>query len=260
MSTHRIIFGDCREVLPELPEESVDLVVTSPPYAQGKEYEQGLDYDGLWALMEGVAPRLLRVTRKGGFAFVNFGDTTKYPRSMCELYTNVFREAGWGRVHSRRVWKKSFARIAQHNAAIYTSVMTMPFAEYELIWTWRRPGGSKEAIRARQLHIRAVWDTTNDRDHGRDLHPAGFPICLPEKAIKVWSDEGALVLDPFMGGASTVMAARALGRNSIGIELHRDYEEVIRERLGHGQPQLPGVDADEVTFEHHESAKRLPCT
>ena len=91
----RIEQGDALSVLAGMDADSIDLIITSPPYAQGLEYEEGLDWRGLYDLMSGVAKAALPAVKPSGFFFVNFGETTKYPRTMAELYNRAFAGAGW---------------------------------------------------------------------------------------------------------------------------------------------------------------------
>jgi len=235
MSEWRVEEGDCRELLPRLEAESVSLFCTSAPYAQGKDYEQGLDWDGLRDLMADVAAAALPACKPSGFFFVNFGETTKYERTMAELYNVVFREAGWI-MHSRRVWAKFYP------SCKITGAMqghTIPAAEWEYLWTFRKPPNSKEKPRDTVLSFRGIWSCGSQRNLvTRNQHPAAFPPELAEKAIRVWSDRGDLVCDPFCGSGSTGVAARRLGRRFVGFEQLADYAELARGLIGCAQPGL----------------------
>lgn len=234
MTDWQVVCGDCREVLREMDSGSVQLVVTSPPYAQGLEYEQGLDWHGLRELMAGVAEVSLDVVKPGGFCFVNFGETTKYPQTMAELYNGVFREAGWV-MHSRRIWHKSFAQ-CRLTGAMITS--TIPAAEWEYLWTFRKPPTTAETHRDKSLSLRGVWTTDEQIGINRGEHPAAFPPELAAKAIRVWSDPGDLVCDPFCGSGSTGIAAIREGRSFVGIELSEEYCALSRRRIGSAQAPL----------------------
>ncbi len=227
-----VLQGDCLELLRSLEPESVQLFCTSPPYAQGKEYETGLDYDGLWNLMAGVAEAALPICKPSGFFFVNFGETTKYPRCMAELYTTVFTEAGW-LMHSRRVWLKAAGRVGY---GPLQQTRSIPIAEFEHIWTFRKPPNPCEPSRDR-LRYRGVWGPFDDAANLSD-HPCEFPVSLPAAAIRVWTDPGDLVVDPFCGSGSTGVAAIQEGRDFIGLELDPGYCEMARRRLETTTPPL----------------------
>lgn len=264
---HTVYIGDAIQVLEDLRGVEVrpHLVVTSPPYAQGKEYERGMDYTGLWWLMRrigGLCWEVCRPARRLPFFVVNFGETTKYDkdvnrqapdgstdRTMGHLFTVTMKQAGW-RIHSRRVWRKKFERL---QAAAYNHMMTIPLAEYENIWTWRRAVGDREGAPESNEHLRAVWDTSGlDEFAGKEAYPAPFPLEIPSRAIRIWSREGDTVLDPFLGSGTTCLAAGGLGRNSIGIELFRDYRALIEKKLA----VLQGM-GHEVEIIEHESARSL---
>ena len=228
MTQYEVLQGDCLTRLRELPPEVIHLYATSPPYAQGKSYETGLDWDGLRELMAGVAEAALPAAVPGGFFFVNFGETTMYPRTMAELYNEVFREAGWV-MHSRRIWLKQFAQ-CRLTGAMQTH--TIPAAEWEYLWTFRKPPNDNEVHRDKTLSLRGVWTTREPNGVSRDEHPAVYPPELPEKAIRAWSDPGDLVCDPFCGSGSTGVAAVRTGRRFIGFEREPQWCELSRRRIG----------------------------
>lgn len=248
MKTQHIVYiGDAAQTLKEqgdfLREHcSPQLIMTSPPYAQGKEYEQGLDYDRLWRLVGRTARAVAEVSRPGAFFCVNFGETTKYDkqgkleapdgsidRTISHLYTVAMKRAGW-RIHSRRVWKKCFPRI---RAAPYNHTMRIPVAEFENVWTWRLPGGDRETKPENHEHMRAVWDT-GDKWHehaGKGEYPTPYPLILPRLAIRIWARPGDWVLDPFAGSCTTALAAGLDGCNSVSFELFKDYRPVLEKKL-----------------------------
>lgn len=227
---------DCRAgMAAHLDPESVALFCTSPPYAQGKEYEQGLDWHGLRELMGGVAHAALPACKPGGYFFANFGETTAYPHTMAELYNDAFTDAGW-LMHSRRIWHKEFAKCRLTGALIYS---TLPCAEWEYLWTFRKPPNDKEVIRDRKLSLRGVWKLGSANNLvSRLRHPAAYPVELPERAISLWTDPGDLVCDPFTGSGTTGVACLHLGRRFVGFELREDYASLARQTIGAGQPAL----------------------
>ena len=222
-----LVVCDCRDGIAKLEDESAQLFCTSPPYAQGLEYELGLDYDGLWSLVSDVAVASLPKCKPSGFFFVNFGETTKYDRTMGELYNRVFRDAGWI-MHSRRMWKKKFASCSLTGAM---TARTIPAAEFECIWTFRKPPNSKEVHRDKKLSLRGVWDTSDDEKTGVKGHPAAFPVGIPSRAIRVWTDPGDLVVDPFAGTCTTGVACLQLDREFIGFEMDEKYAVIGKQRL-----------------------------
>jgi len=209
----------------------VQLFCTSPPYAQGKEYEVGLDYEGLWALMAGVAEAALPICKPSGFFFVNFGETTKYPRCMAELYMTVFTDAGW-KMHSRRIWHKHFSACG---FPVTCNLYTIPVAEWECIWTFRKPPNTRENIRDKASY-HGIWGPyPGTLSSG---HPCEYPVALASSAIRVWTDPGDLVCDPFAGSGTTGVACVNLGRRFVGIEVDPAYCAMARERITQAQSPL----------------------
>lgn len=271
MSTQHVVYiGDVCEVLKKYGPHiralcAPHLIMTSPPYAQGKEYERGLTYDGLWALMAATAQVCHEVARPGGFFCINFGETTKYDKfppsrqapdescdfTMSHLFTVTMKQAGW-RIHSRRVWKKCFPRI---RAAAYNHTMTIPVAEFENVWTWRKPGGDRERRPENHDHMRAVWDSSEawEEKAGTEKYPTPYPLIIPRTAIQIWTRPGEWVLDPFAGSGTTSLAAGLAGRNSISVELFKDYVPILREKLA----KLRAC-GHKVFFNEQPSALELP--
>ncbi len=224
---HSLINDSCINTLQMFEKDTIDMFCTSPPYAQGLEYEQGLDWDGLYQLMLEVSKLAFEVTKPGGWFFVNFGETTKYEKTMAELYNKVFRDNGWV-MHSRRIWAKSFAQCSLTGAM---TAHTIPAAEWENIWTFRKPPNSKECHRDKALSLRGIWTIDEPCVVSRAEHPATFPVELPQKAIKVWTDEDAIVCDPFMGSGSTLVACERENRRGIGIEIDEGYYKLAIQRV-----------------------------
>lgn len=227
----RIYCGDCLEMLPQLEAagERFDFGVTSPPYAQGLEYEVGLDWNGLRVLIGQLAQVAIGAFHPSAFFMVNFGETTKYERTMAELHNEAWREAGW-LMHSRRIWKKPFAMTKFSAAGIN---FTIPVAEWEYIWTFRNPPNVREVFRDRRLTTHAVWEPTKAEYETAvcENHCAAFPSYVPSWGMKAWTDEGETVLDPFLGSGTTLVAAYRLGRHATGIEISEEYCELAARRL-----------------------------
>lgn len=226
-----IYHGDNTEVMWDIDTDSIDFCVTSPPYAQGLEYEQGLDWDGLWDLIDETSSTLYECMKPSAFCMVNFGETTKYERTMAELYNGAFIGNNWI-MHSRRIWHKPFALCGFSPAGINN---TVPIGEWENIWTFRKPPNEKEKFRCRELTTHGVWQPT-DAENANDnntlsRHVAAFPCYVPTWGLKCWSDPSDVVLDPFMGSGTTLAACYRMERHGIGIEINEQYCEIAAKRL-----------------------------
>lgn len=246
---HRLYQGDCLRVLPLIPDDSVQLVVTSPPYAFDKEYEEGENYEALQELISNVAPLLLRVVKPSGFCFINFTATTRWDLLPEQMYASCFRDAGW-LLHSRRIWQKPLMKVSWGPSGINLSI---PCAEFENLFTFRRPPSKKEVF-DRSLSVHGVWNTEkiigrfgNGNILSRDDHPAQFPVELPILAIRLWSKPGDIVLDPFGGLFTTVCAAHHEGRVGIGIERDAGYFARGTRRVKDWVSQQTMFDAGDVS-------------
>jgi adenine-specific DNA-methyltransferase len=204
---NQIINGDCLEVLKHLDSDSVDLIVTDPPYLAGFRDRDGRtlknDGDGTW-----LAPAFAEIYRvlKSHRFMVSF-----YGWHKADLFFAAWRAAGFYPA-AHLVWPKRYAsavRIVryQHEQA-YVLAKGNPARPYQPI---------PDVL---------PWNYTGNR-----LHPTQKPIEALLPLIKAFSRPGNTVLDPFCGSGTTCVAARMLGRQYIGIELDPTYAEVAQKRL-----------------------------
>jgi len=218
---NKIIQGDCLEIMKELPDKSVDLIVTDPPY--GVEYEGGHFHSGKVSIKrkreklenddrnvyQYILPELYRVLKEGsGGAYVFYAagyEPFVFPPNPFEKYQVL-------------IWHKSNATFGALNARYKYNYE--PF-----LWLQKPPskwrGGSKE---------KSLW--TMRREPQNIFHPTQKPKELIMKMILNSSDEGDIILDPFLGSGTTAVAAQQLKRNFIGIEISEKYCEIARQRLG----------------------------
>jgi site-specific DNA-methyltransferase (adenine-specific) len=255
MSEHRIIFGDSRE-MPEIEDESVHLVVTSPPYWCIKDYvhpgQIGYDqsYEDYLADLGKVLSECHRVLHPGCRAAINIGDqylrATEHGRYHLQPIPadiiGIGRDIGFDFM-GNIIWKKiSTTRTTgggQWMGSIYYPRDGHITYEHEYIILLRKKGDwprpSKEekeksrlTKKERSEWFRGVWEIFPERQNG---HCAMFPLEVPLRLIKMYSFHGETVLDPFLGSGTTALAAERAGRNSIGYEINEDFEQLIREKL-----------------------------
>jgi DNA modification methylase len=245
-----LIHGDCREELAKLDFESVELIVTSPPYQVGKSYEKGVKNAEFIDTMQAVFKGANRVLRGGGYAVFNFGDSFNsgnrfYQAEVPSVFPMTTWYWDWGRevgfdLQATRIWRKKFAKMAipfvcnSHPRNIF---------DYEHIWTFRKPGGSREQVHERKLSQRGVLGEDWGSPARLHQHCAAFPIELPQWAIQVYSRPGDTVLDPFMGSGTTGLAAMGLGRKFIGIERDLHFYELSKQRIEDGKCLLSGHES-----------------
>jgi site-specific DNA-methyltransferase (adenine-specific) len=233
----RLLRGDAVRLVETVGEAGVDLVITSPPYSLGVDYGRSgyaddmpyaeyLDWVANWA------SGLLHVCARGGRVCVNIPlDSNKGgKRAIYADYLRIFQEVGW-EYQTSIVWNES--NISRRTAWGSWLSPSAPFvtAPVEMIavfykGAFRRPptGGRRGDITREEFlaWTLGLWNFAgaNPRRVG---HPAPFPEELPRRLIKLYSYPGDLVLDPFVGSGTTLVAARKLARRSLGVEINPLY-------------------------------------
>lgn len=258
MSTiHKIIFANCME-MPEIGNSSVHLIVTSPPY-----FNAPFDYDGLFSnydqylgVLNRFAEESFRVLLEGRIIALNIDDMLvdgkKYP--IVADATKIFQAAGF-RYRDRIIWKKpdGYLRISKRSGVLLQNPFPMYFYPDNLLESILIFQKGKFDYRSITNEVRqkskvdtkefqeknwhkTLWEMTNVLP-GASLEKdiAAFPEELPYRIIKLFSYMGETVLDPFLGSGTTMKVARALNRNSIGIEIIRDLEKIILAKTGFGE-------------------------
>lgn len=206
----RLLYGDCRSILPELPDGCVDFVLTDPPYLVGYRDRQGRtvqgDIDDSWLLP--AFAEIHRTMKQNSFCLSFYGWT------RADKFIETWRLAGF-RLVGHIVFVKS-----------YTSGTGFVHRRHEQAMLLAK--GNPAAPR-QPLPDVLPWG----RYTGNKLHPTQKPVDLLRQLIRTFSKPGDLVLDPFSGSGSTAMAAKLEGRRMIGIEKDLKIHHVAKERLGY---------------------------
>lgn len=236
LELNRIYQMDCIDGMNLLPDNSIDLVVTSPPYFVKKSYEIDWTWEKFDDLMKNVFIQIERILKPGGYFVINFGDNgfgrdnlkteciSTYP--MTHYYWEIKRSL---ELQATRIWRKQFAKVPFNGQARYAP---RNLFDYEYIWTFRkRDGTGKEKVRNIKLSCRGVLGEDWKSKANLKTHCAAFPVELPMWAIEVYSDKNAIVLDPFMGSGTTAVAALRTNRNFIGFEIEPEYVKVANKRI-----------------------------
>lgn len=258
---HRIILGDSRD-MDAVPDESVHLVVTSPPYWTLKEYpsRQGQlgavdDFDDFLEELDKVWRHVLRVLVPGGRLVIVVGDVCLPRRSfgrhlVFPLHAAIqehCRKLGFDNLAPIIWYKIANAQFEVENGSRFLGKPYEPNAiiknDIEYILFQRKPGGYRQpSLAARALSIipeelhrewfQQVWSLTGASTRE---HPAPYPLALAERLVRMFSFVGDTVLDPFVGTGTTCVAASKWGRNSIGFEIEPAYVKLAQERLQKAQ-------------------------
>ncbi len=269
MTHHKLIIGNCMS-MQEIPDESVHLMLTSPPYFNAPFDYKGLfkNYDQYLGVLNRVAREVFRVLQNGRIAVLNIDDMLvdgeKFP--IVADATKIFQNAGF-RYRDRIIWKKpdGYLRISRRSGVLLQNPYPMYFYPDNLLESiiifqkgkFDYRSIPKEVREVSKIDIKefsdnkwymTLWDMVNVLP-GSPLEKeiAAFPEELPYRIIKLFSYKGETVLDPFVGSGTTMKVARQLGRNSIGIEIKKSLIPIIKKKLGfEGQLNL---DNQDDTFE-----------
>ena len=253
--------GDCLERMKEIPDGSVDLTVTSPPYDNLRTYNGNNEQWGERVWRE-VIHSLHRVTADGGVVVWVVGDATIKGSETGTSFKQALHaiECGFN-LHDTMIWNKGCFSAVGSLATRYA-----PVFEYMFVWskgkpksfnpikdkpnkhagqtitgTVREADGSVRKMTGNGVKAIAeygqrfnVWEVGPQRQLGAKAHPAPFPLPLAQDHILSWSNEGDTVLDPFMGSGTTGVACANTGRSFIGIELDETYFSIAQGRIeGH---------------------------
>jgi DNA modification methylase len=261
-----IMQGDCRAVLPTLPDESIDLIVTSPPYADNrKKTYGGIHPDDYVAWFLPISQELKRVLKPQGTFILNIkekvveGERHTYVLEMILalrqqgwLWTEEFI---WHKKNSypgkwpnrfRDAWERCLQFNKQRHFSMYQDTVMVPMGDWaksrlrNLSQTDQQRDESKVGSGfgkrvANWVGRDKVYPTNVlhlATESGNRNHSAAFPLDLPLWFIKLFTQEGDVVLDPFSGAGTTALAAQGLGRSYVGIEIMPEYVALARQSLG----------------------------
>ena len=253
MTNVNLMLGDCLERMSEIPDGSVDLVVTSPPYDNLR------DYHGYSFEFEKIAKELNRIIKDGGVIVWVVGDATVKGSESGTSFRQAlyFKDVCGLNLHDTMIWNKGcFSAVG----ALQTRYA--PVFEYMFIFSkgkigtfnpikdkpnkWagdtrkhlmnRHSDGNTKPSKGYTLSEFGqrynIWDIFPHRQKGPNKHPAPFPMQLATDHIVSWSNPNDIVLDPFLGSGTTGVAALELDRRFIGIEISEIYFEIAKNRIG----------------------------
>jgi DNA modification methylase len=268
MAKVQLFCGDCVEVMREMESESIDLVVTSPPYDDLRIY-QGFKFD-----FQATALELARVLKRGGVIVWVVNDQTKNGSESLTSFKQAifFVEQCRLKLHDTMIWEKSGSlplthdRYEQHFEYMFIFSKQKPktfnpLMEQSLYVDQKRKicvhsasanedsacklsgKAGKEYTTKSEKMRRNIWKYSvgykqSSKDDIAFQHPAIFPEQLVADHITSWSNEGDTVLDPFAGSGTTLKVSQQLGRNAIGIEISPQYCDLIRQRLAESEDLL----------------------
>jgi len=239
--------GDSRR-MPEIADETIDFVVTSPPYWDIKNYRAegqmglGQSYEEYWQELCKVLSECRRVLKPGRFLAmiigtrISNGELKHIPADlinrMPDLGFTLRKEIMWVKPKGTQgLWQRGTTQFLKEKP--FAGMLNINI-QHEFILLFSRPG-EFEAVEKERLSddfIKevswSVWQLPVSQIKG---HPAPFPNVIPERLIKLYSNAGEIILDPFIGSGTTAVAARKLKRRCVGYEISSDYCELSKKRI-----------------------------
>lgn len=245
---------DCLKVLSNISNKSIDLIITSPPYDNIRDYNNSSTWN--FDVFKNIANELQRSLKDGGIivwivndATINGSETgTSFKQAL------YFKSIGLN-IHDTMIWQKeSFTAVGSlktRYAPVFEYMFILSngkpktfnplkdrknkYAGHKVHGTIRKKNGQTKSVSnnniIKEYGIRFnIWNITPNKNN-KTGHPAVFPINLVQDHIKTWSNENDLILDCFMGSGTTGIACKNLNRNFIGIEIDKEYFNIAKKRI-----------------------------
>ena len=252
----KLVLGDCLEKMKEISNNSIDLVITSPPYNANKEFEQWGSLTEYCNFLDNFFNKLFPKIKEGGRICWQAAFTIAKPRHspIFEAYQSALKNnflyrdfviwfpqttlterkqgagnTGWGS------WKSPSNPTIR---GMFQGLIVFDKTEHR-----NKPLERKTDLEPKEFMnlTRSLWFIPQDKEnrgkYSTRLHSSPFPINLAENCMKLFSYKNDIVLDPFMGSGSTGIAAQKLQRKFIGIEIDSEYFEIAKKRIGEWENQ-----------------------
>ena len=228
------------ESMDELPDDSIHLMITSPPYNVGKEYDNDLTLDEYLELLTDVFRQSYRKLVTGGRACINIANIGRKPYiPLHAMVIEIMFDLGF-LMRGEIIWDKSASAGGSCAWGSWMSASNPVLRDYhEYILVFSKESYSKDKMQTKKDTIakedfiewtRSVW-TFPAVNAKRIGHPAPFPIELPHRLINLYSYENDIVLDPFCGSGTTCIAAAQNNRYYIGYDISEEYIDLAKKRI-----------------------------
>lgn len=247
---NKVILGSA-ENMSELPNNSIHLMITSPPYNVSKEYDNDLSLKEYLQMLENSLAETFRVLVNGGRACINVANLGRKPYiPLSDYLSKIMIDIGF-KMRGEIIWNKAGSASPSTAWGSWLSAanpILRDVHEYILVFSkgdYNRIGkGRKSTINKEQFMewTKSIW-TMNAESARRIGHPAPFPEELPNRLIQLYSFEGDIILDPFMGSGTTGLSAFKNNRRFVGYEISSDYIRLSEDRL------KPFMDQCKISFE-----------
>lgn len=247
----RILLQDSRDV-GNIPDSCLHLMVTSPPYNVGKEYDEDLSLDDYFRVLRSVFAETYRVLVNGGRACVNIANVGRKPYIPYHKFVmDAMFDAGF-LMRGEVIWDKGAGAGVSTAWGSWRSASNPTLRdihEYILVFSkgkMNRNGRGRESTITRDeflLFTKSIWSFPPESAN-KVRHPAPFPKELPHRCIQLYTFRGDVVFDPFCGVGSTAVAAADLGRHFVCLDNNPEYVRRARKRIEEHLSRIRGVGGD----------------
>ena len=234
-----IIHASC-EQMADLPDSSVHLMVTSPPYNVGKDYDEDLSLEEYLAFLKRVWAETWRVLVPGGRTCINVANLGRKPYiPLHAMLIADMLDLGF-LMRGEIIWDKAASASASTAWGSWQSAANPTLRDtHEYILVFSKGSFRREKVEGRESTIskeefleftKSVW--TFAAESARKIgHPAPFPVELPYRLIQLYTFSGEVVLDPFMGSGQSALAALKTNRHFVGYEVNEEYLKLAEKRI-----------------------------
>jgi|AntAceMinimDraft_17_1070374.scaffolds.fasta_scaffold00593_11 site-specific DNA-methyltransferase (adenine-specific) len=253
---NEIYCGDCVELMKSIPSNSIDIIVTSPPYDKIRDYKGNLDFD-----LHKTGDEIYRVLKSGGIAVMviqdqthNFGKSLTSFKTIIDWCDNIgfklFETVIYRKYGSEGAWWTKRFRVDHEYMPIFLKgerpnyfnkePLKVPSKHGGKVMTGsgaRKTNGETQKTVTRPINLTkcrgTIWDylMAGDKNPLKRKHPAVFPDKIPFDFIQCFCPQNGIVLDPFAGSGSTLVMAKKLNRKFIGFDIEAEYCTLAKERL-----------------------------
>lgn len=246
--TNKIIKGDCLELLKKIPDNSVDMTFADPPFNLKKKYngyKDSLEFKEYIEWCDKWIGEMVRITKPTGSIFVhNIPKWLSYYVKLLNEYAHFKHWIAW---HAPTSPMGKSLQPAHYGVLFYVKdskktkiyEIRMPHErERKSDYLRKDYGGKKAGLHPFGPLVSDIWTDIHRIKHNkyRDEHPCQLPVPLLERLILMTTDEGDIVLDPFVGTGTTAVAAKKLGRKYIGFDLDQEYKTISENNLKKVKP------------------------
>ena len=234
------IYCKSSEDMGEIPDNSVHLMITSPPYNVGKEYDNDLSLDEYLELLTSVFSQTYNKLVTGGRACINMANIGRKPYiPLHAMVIEIMLDLGF-LMRGEIIWNKSASgggSCAWGSWMSASNPVLRDFHEYILVFSKGSYSKNRNQVKKDTIErddfinwTKSIWTfpAVNAKKIG---HPAPFPVELPHRLINLYSYEGDVVLDPFCGSGTTCLAAIKNNRSFIGYEIKKEYIDLAEKRI-----------------------------